>query len=128
MASTHHWTIDMTPDDKLFYQVLGRRIAKARKDQGLTQTQLAEVLGISQQTMAHYEVGRLRIAVALLMTTAKALEVAVEVLLNEEPKATKGKRGPTSKLQQKIEQIGSLPRTKQKLLMEMIDAVIQQAS
>ena len=118
----------MTPDDKLFYQELGKRIAKFRKDQGLTQTQLAEALGISQQTMAHYEVGRLRIAVAQLMNVAKALTVPVEDLLEEAPKAAKGKRGPTSKLQQKIEQVSTLPRTKQKLVMEMIDAVLQQAS
>jgi transcriptional regulator with XRE-family HTH domain len=129
MASFHHWTDDMAPDDKLFYQKLGQRIAQFRKAQGLTQQQLAEVLGISQQTMAHYEVGRLRIAVAMLPPLTKALGITIEELLEEEkPKATKGKRGPTSVLERQIEQISHLPRAKQKFVMEMLEAVIQQAS
>jgi len=128
MASFHHWTDNMAPDDKLFYQKLGQRIAQFRKAQDLTQQQLAEVLGISQQTMAHYEVGRLRIAVALLPPLTKALGITIEELLEERPTAAKGKRGPTSVLVRQIEQISQLPRAKQKFVMEMLEAVIQQAS
>jgi len=117
----------MTPEDKVFYRQIGQRIAQFRKDQGLTQTQLAEQLGISQQTLAHYEVGRLRIAVAMLPPLAKALAVSIEALLEVPPTATKGKRGPTPALQRQMEQIGQLPRTKQKFVMEMLDTVIQQA-
>jgi len=118
----------MAPDDKLFYQALGQRIAQFRKARGLTQQQLAEVLGISQQTMAHYEVGRLRIAVALLPALTKTLEITVEELLEAAPKAAKGKRGPAATLEKQIEQISQLPRAKQKFVMEMLDTVIQQAS
>ena len=127
MASMHQWTLKMTPQDKSFYQQLGQRIAQFRKDQGLTQTQLAEVLGISQQTMAHYEVGRLRIAVAMLPALAKALAVSIEELMDTPVKAAKGKRGPTPALQRQIEQISQLPRAKQKFVMEMLEAVIHQA-
>jgi len=117
----------MTPQDKVFYQQIGQRIAQFRKDQGLTQTQLAEQLGISQQTLAHYEVGRLRIAVAMLPPLAKALAVSIEELMDVSPQATKSKRGPTPALQRQIEQISQLPRTKQKFVMEMLDTVIQQS-
>lgn len=127
MASIHQWTDHMAPNDKVFYQKLGKRIAEFRKAQGLTQQQLAEILGISQQTMAHYEVGRLRIAVALLPALTQALKVPVETLLEEAPKAAKGKRGPASNLEQRIEQISHLPRAKQKFVIEMLDAVIQHA-
>ena len=128
MASTQHWTGGMTPKDKLFYEALGQRIAQFRKAQGLTQTQLAEMLGISQQTVAHYEVGRLRVAVAMLPALTRALEVSCEDLLNEQPARTIGKRGPTSTLQRQIEQVGHLPRAKQKFVMEMLETVLQQAS
>jgi len=37
----------MTPEDQVFYRQIGQRIAQFRKDQGLTQTQLAEQLGTS---------------------------------------------------------------------------------
>jgi len=126
MASIHHWTDNMAPNDKLFYQKLGQRVAQARKAQGLTQQQLAEILGISQQTMAHYEVGRLRVAVALLSPLSKALSISVEALLEEKPKATKGKRGPASVMERQIEQIGLMPRAKQKFITEMLDALIKQ--
>ena len=116
----------MTPEDKQFYRELGQRIARFRKAQGLTQVQLAEILGIAQQTMAHYEGGSLRVAVALLKPLTKALDVSFEELLDEAGAATKKKRGPSSKLQRQIEQIGTMPRTKQKFISEMLEALINQ--
>lgn len=118
----------VTPEEKVFYQALGQRIARLRKEQGITQVQLAETLGIAQQTLAHYEVGRLRVAAAMLPSLAKALSVAIEELLGEEPATAKGKRGPAPKLQQQLEQISQLPKTKQRFVMEMLDTVLQQAS
>jgi len=44
-------------------------------------------------------------------------------LLGEEPGSAK--RGPTSKLQRQIEQVAELPRSKQKFVSEMIEAVLQ---
>ncbi len=127
MASTHHRINSMTPKDKVFYQELGQRIAQSRKAQGLTQTQLAEILDISQQTMAHYEVGRLRIAISMLPELAQALTVSIEELVTGAPPVnSKGKRGPSPALQQQIEQVATLPRAKQKFVSEMLDTVLQQ--
>jgi len=125
MASIQQWTFKMAPEDKAFYTQLGKRIAQHRKAQGLTQVKLAEILGIAQQTMAHYEGGHLRIAVALLPLLANTLAVTVEDLINEAP-ATKKKRGPASILQRQIEQIGLMPRAKQKFITEMLEALIKQ--
>ncbi len=127
MASLHQRMIAVTPADKAFYQALGQRIAERRKAQDLTQQQLAERLGVSQQTLAHYEVGRLRIAVAMLSTLAKELDVAVEDLLGEPTKPSKHKRGPTPRLQQQLEQISQLPRAKQRFVIEMLDTVLERA-
>jgi len=128
MASVHKWANQMTPEDKLFYRELGQRIARFRKAQNLTQTQLAEALGIAQQTLAHYEGGSLRVSVALLKAVAQTLKVSVEDLLDEPVPAAKRKRGPSSRLQQQIEQVEQLPRSKQKFVMEVLDTVIQRAS
>jgi transcriptional regulator with XRE-family HTH domain len=127
MASIQQWAVTMTPQDKRFYQELGQRIAGFRKAQNLTQQQLAEILGISQQTMAHYEVGRLRVSVAMLSPLARALAVSVEELIGESSIAHRGKRGPASKLQQQIEKISQLPRAKQRFVIEMLETVIHQA-
>ena len=115
----------MAPEDKSFYEQLGLRIAQFRKAQGLTQAQLAKILGIAQQTMAHYEGGHLRIAVAMLLLLANALSVTVEELISEST-TTKKKRGPASVMQHQIEQIGLMPRAKQKFITEMLDALIKQ--
>jgi transcriptional regulator with XRE-family HTH domain len=128
MALIHPWTTAMTPKDKQFYEALGGRIAQFRKAQSLTQQQLAERLGISQQTMAHYEVGRLRVPVSMLPELSEVLAVSFEELLGNAPEAGKGKRGPASKLQQQIEQVRHLPRTKQKFVSEMLETVLKQTS
>ncbi len=125
MALSHKWTTSMTPQDKQFYQELGQRIAMLRKAQGLTQVQLAEHLGIAQQTMAHYEGGTLRIAVALLRSVSEVLQVSVEELVDESMPA-KSKRGPTSKLQRQVEQVRLMPRAKQKFISDMLEALIKQ--
>ncbi|MFT3792944.1 MAG: helix-turn-helix transcriptional regulator [Rudaea sp.] len=121
-----------TPDgivvitDKKFYAALGQRIAERRKSLGLTQQQLADELGIAQQTLAHYEVGRLRVAAALLPAFSKALGLSLDELFGEAAKA--GKRGPAPKLQAQIERIGGLPRSKQRMLLDMLDAAINSAN
>ena len=126
MTSLSKWTYIMASQDNSFYQVMGKRIAGFRKAQDMTQTQLANALGIAQQTMAHYEGGRLRIPVALLPMLATLLAVSVDELIGEPAKATQGKRGPTPRLQRQVELINQLPRARQKLVMEVLDAVIQQ--
>lgn len=126
MESQRNWIMTVTPQDKVFYQQLGRRIAEQRKAQGLTQQQLAERLEISQQTLAHYEVGRLRVAVAMLSVIARELDTTVEALMGEQREREPGKRGPTPRLQRQLEQISQLPRSKQRFVMEMLDTVLQQ--
>jgi transcriptional regulator with XRE-family HTH domain len=114
----------VTASDRGFYRALGQRLAEARKASGLTQTQLAEQLGVAQQTLAHYEMGRLRVAVALLPPIAKALGITVEDLMGEQ--TAPSKRGPAPKLQQQIERIQQLPRSKQRFVIEMLDTVLAQ--
>lgn len=117
--------------DKQFYQALGQRIAHYRKAVDMTQVQLAEALEISQKTLAHYEVGRLRISVEMLTTLAAKIGVSVEQLLEDDALQTgsskAAKRGPSSLLERQIAQVSQLPRAKQKFVSEMLDTVIQQA-
>ena len=126
MASTTLLKLTMTPKEQQFIKALGKRIAQLRQENGYTQQALAEELGIAQQTLAHYEVGRLRMPVTLLPEFATYLAVPIEELLGMAN--GKGKRGPTPKLQQQIEKLSRLPKAKQKVVMEMIDGVLRQAS
>ena len=114
----------MTSDDKQFFKALGGRIARLRKEQGLSQQALADEVGVAQQTLAHYEVGRARMPVSLLPVLAQFFAVAVDELLGLKNGA--GKRGPTPMLQRQIERLSRLPKTKQKVVMEMLDGVLSQ--
>ncbi len=119
----------ISPDERAFFVALGTRVAELRKAQGITQIQMAEAQGVSQQTINSYEVGRRRIPVSTLPLLASLLATSIdELLLGEKSKKTGSKRGPASKLQQQMERVSLLPRAKQKFVMEMIDTVIQQAS
>jgi len=116
----------MTQDEKTFFKQLGARIAEFRKSAAITQVQLAETLSVSQQTVASWEVGRRGVPVATLPALARALSVSIENLIGE--KAPPGKRGPTPQLQQKIERLTRLPKAQQRLVLQMLDGVLAQAS
>jgi len=119
-------TVAISKDERAFFIDMGARIARLRKEEGITQVQLAELLGTSQQTITAYEVGRRRVPVSSLPKIAKLLGVSVEELIGEEAKP--GKRGPAPKLQQQLERITRLPKTQQRFVMQVIDSVIAQAS
>ncbi len=124
VSTTDNLPVALSKQELAFFARLGARIAQLRKEQGITQVQLAETLGVSQQTITAYEVGRRRIQVSALPVIAQALGVSVEALVAEAPKP--GKRGPAPKLQQQLEQISRLPRAQQKFVMQMLDTVLQQ--
>jgi transcriptional regulator with XRE-family HTH domain len=116
----------VTPNEAQFFKALGTRIAELRKEQGLSQQALADELGIAQQTFAHYEVGRARMPVSLLPVLARLFGVGVDELLGL--RNGTGKRGPAPKFQKQLERIGQLPRAKQRVVIEMLDGVLAQAS
>ena len=118
----------MSIKDEHFFKEVGARVAQLRKDQGLTQTQLAERLGIAQQTLAHYEVGRLRVAASMLPTLAQVLGTSVEELIGQRPAHTTGKRGPVQRLQQQLERLSALPKPKQRAVMEVLESMLAQAA
>ena len=114
----------MTEDDTLFFQTLGQRIATLRKDMNMTQGQLAEYLRISQQHMASFEKGIRKVPSSMLPLLAQLYGISVDELVGL--KDTAAKRGPAPKLQRQMEQISRMPRTKQRLAMDMLEAIIQQ--
>ena len=120
------WIDNMALNDKVFFVELGKRVAHLRKEQGLTQQQLAEQFGIAQQTLAHYKGARLRVPTSMLPQPAQIFAVPVDVLIGQHA-ACKSKRGPAPKLQQHIDAISQLPKPKQRFVMEMLETVLAQA-
>lgn len=113
--------------DETFFKGLGTRMASARKAQNLTQQELADRLGIAQQTYAQYETGRARIQAAMLPKLAQDLCLTMDELmgLSNEPRK---KSGPVTKFEKQIERMRQLPRAKQQIILEMLDAFLSQTS
>lgn len=108
-----------------FLRELGERLAEARKAQRMTQVELAEALGIAQQTLAHYETGRIRIQIATLAAMAQVLRFSIDdVLLGRAP--GRSKRGPASRIEQQLDAIARLPKAKQRFVADMLDTVLAQ--
>jgi transcriptional regulator with XRE-family HTH domain len=118
--------LPMTQTEKTFFRAMGERIAALRKDANLSQQQLAEAMQVSQQTIASWEVGRRRVPVSMLPALARALGTSVEALIGE--KAPPAKRGPTPKLQQQMQRLSALPKPKQRAVMEVLEAMLAQAT
>ena len=131
MAVIHH-TLSTTAmtisiEERDFFVTLGERIASLRHAHTITQVQLAEALGVSQQTVQAYEVGRRRIPVSALPVVARTLSVSLEDLFEPGRRAT-SKRGPSPRWQQQIEAIAQLPKAQQRFVSQMLDTVLTQAS
>jgi len=111
-------------DQKTFLSNLGKRLAEIRKEQGLTQGQLAERSQCSQQSIAEYEAGRMNIPVGRLAHIADALGVGVDDLLKDSGNGVR-KRGPASRIEQLADQVTKLPRTRQRFVVAMIENALQ---
>lgn len=119
-------TVAISDDDRAFFIQLGARITRLRKDQGITQVQLAEQLGVSQQTITAYESGNRRVPISNLPRLATLLGTSIEALIGQTAPAAK--RGPTPKLLQQLERLHALPKAKQRMVSEVLDSLLAQAA
>jgi transcriptional regulator with XRE-family HTH domain len=117
----------ISSDERAFFVAMGERIASLRRARNLTQTHLAEALGVSQQAVQAYEAGTRRIPVSALPVVAETLSVSLEDLFGTQAKAARGKRGPVPQWQQHIEAVARLPRAKQQFVSEMLRTVLAQS-
>lgn len=68
-------------DGTSFSKDVGKSIVTYRQSRGLTQQQLADLVGLSVQQIQKYEYGETNISVARLITIANAFDVCVLELL-----------------------------------------------
>ena len=63
-----------------------RRIRELREDRDLTQTVLADYLGVRQTTYSKYELGRIEVPVEVLIKLADYYQVSLDYLVGREGK------------------------------------------
>jgi transcriptional regulator with XRE-family HTH domain len=72
-----------------YYRQLGRRIQRARLRQGLTQEELAKLIGLSRTSMVNVERGRQKVLAHTLIKLGRVLKVSLEELAQEPSAALK---------------------------------------
>lgn len=112
--------------DEDFFQALGARIADLRQQAGFSQQQLADLIGLKQQTWATYESATRRLPSSLILPLCDVLNVSVEELLGI--REAKAKPGPVPKIQKQFRAICDLPKSKQDHIARVIDALLAQES
>jgi len=103
--------------NKFFFE-LGENLAAIRTEAGLTQGQLASLIGVNQPVLASYEIGRRRIPIPVLIKIAEALNTYVEDILPI--KKSQKKRGPKPKIDRELEKVKFLPDDQQKAILNLI--------
>ena len=119
-------TVTITKDEREFFIALGGRIATLRRENHITQVQLADTLGVAQSTINAYELGQRRVPVSALPVLARALGTGLEELLGKSSTAAAKKRGPAPKLAQHMERISQLPKPQQRFVMQVLESVLAQ--
>ena len=109
----------ITPVDE---KAIGRRLRELRQRRGLTQTEIAEQLGIDQTLVSNYERGAARMHGALVAGFAKALKASAdEVLGLKESPPPKQSNGRLLRRIQRIEELGTAD---QKAVLKYLDALL----
>jgi transcriptional regulator with XRE-family HTH domain len=107
-------------------KTIGRRLRDARIRRGMTQTTLADKLGIDQSLISEYERGVVRLHGGLLVGVAKALRVSTDEILGlEKPKG----QTVTSdhRLIRRVQKIDKLPKRDKQTLLRNIDVFLKGA-
>jgi transcriptional regulator with XRE-family HTH domain len=101
----------------------GQRLARIRKERGITQVELARLLGTSQAVVSDYERDVLRLNGDLIVRLAALLDVTADELLGlSQRKAS----GPTrdKRLARRLQAFDSLPKRDRDALTRTIDAFL----
>jgi transcriptional regulator with XRE-family HTH domain len=115
--------LELPPVD-LHKEPIGLRIARIRKQRGLSQAQLADRIGIIQALVSAYERGKLRLAADMAVRFAQALAVTTDELLQPAAARTSKIKSPSLKLVRRMERIEALPTYQQRALLTTIDSFI----
>jgi len=109
-------------------ETIAERVARMRREKGITQVEMAQLLGVTQSVVSDYERGALRLHGELIARVAEILSVSADEILGLEAKAEKKGAVANRRLLRRIQQIDGLPKRDQEALLRTIDAFISKAA
>jgi transcriptional regulator with XRE-family HTH domain len=102
----------------------GERLYRLRRTRGLTQIQLAEMIGSSQRAISRYETISECPPGPVIVELAKALKVSADELLGlRQPKLPK-QDPKTARLWKKFRQVAELPEKDRRAIIRMINSLV----
>ena len=104
---------------------LARHLAELRQAAGLSQSQLADKVGINASNIAFWELSGTPPRGEVLPKLAHALGVSVDALLGVTPPKPK-KQAAKGRLQLVFESASKLPRRQQQKIAEVVEALVAQ--
>ncbi len=102
---------------------LGERLRTIREQHGLSQGQLATMLGAHPQSVSQVERGVRGLTVQQVVKLARALRVSTDEILGEGQPARPAGNGDR-RFVRRLQKIRELPPTQQKALLKLIDAAL----
>jgi len=104
---------------------IGRRLARLRRERGLTQAQLAARIGILQTLVTDYEHDRLRLSAEMAVRFTLALGVPLDDwLLPEAAAAPPRNRPPSRAIVRRMELLEILPRHQRRIVLTALDLLL----
>ena len=101
----------------------GERLHAAREARGLSQAQVAEQLGMSQNAYACWERKPVALRPDQVEQLAKILDVSVEALFNGDGGPDR-KGGPTGKARRVFDEVSRLPRKRQQRILSVVEDML----
>jgi len=101
---------------------LGERISQARLKVGLSQKQIAEEMGVTQQVVAAWERKTKSIRTDTLIRLAEVLKTSPDELLGIKKKVRQP--SPKGRLNQVFEAASKLPRRQQQKIVELLEPFV----
>jgi transcriptional regulator with XRE-family HTH domain len=122
-------TVEASPSATLFYPEgvkkkapplnFPQHLAALRKERGLTQQALADMVGMHLSQIRRYEAGQSQPTLDAIRNLARALRVSADMLLFE-----KDERGPDEELKLQFEAVARLDPEEKKVIRSVIESII----
>jgi len=106
-------------DDK----TIGQRVRQIRKKRGLSQTEVADTLGVHQSLVSEYELGTVRIPATVLAAFAQILKTPLDELVGLKPLKENGVF-KDRRFIRRLERVEKLPKRAKQALLNTIDAYL----
>lgn len=107
---------------------LGQRIARLRRDKGMTQAELALKLAVSQPVVSDYENDMIRLPADTVVQIATLLGASLDELLGLKAPSRASNGLKNRRLYRRLQEIEKLPRRDQEALLRTIEAFISKTA